>query len=125
MRINLRIAYFSHFSILRKKNVKTGIFVPRFRIPLRIAFVPSRWHRSVHNTHTWTCVSPFLFPALSVAPARSSPFFRKREWDKLVNLYANGFGLGDDRGVTAVSAPSGKIELREEGVGAAEGKVQR
>jgi len=44
-------------------------------------------------------------------------FFCKREWDKLVNLYANGFDLEADGGVTAVSAQrlrEGSRDDREE-----------
>lgn len=93
--INLRIACFSHFSILRKKRkVKTGIFV-RFRIPLSLSF-------SLALLGTHVSRLPSLPHSLFVAPACFSPFFCKREWDKLVNLYANGFDLTG--GVSAMSA---------------------
>jgi len=45
-------------------------------------------------------VRAFLF----VTPLCFFLFFCKREWDKLVNLYTNGFDLEADGGVTAVSA---------------------
>lgn len=47
----------------------------------------------------------FLFlPLSSSLPRVSFLFFCKREWDKLVNLYANGFNLRTDRGVMMLSA---------------------
>lgn len=48
---------------------------------------------------------------------------KRREWDKLVNLYANGSDstVEADRGVTAVSAARLRVGSRR----ATEGKVQR
>jgi len=85
MRINLRIAYFLHFFILRKKKCENWYF--------RSISYPSYRFHSFSLASLGTHVSLFLLPALFVTLPRFSPFFRKREWDKLVNLYANGFGL--------------------------------
>lgn len=78
--------------------MKTSIFV-RFRSPrISLSFFPAGTARAVARA----C----FFLSLSLPRIPPIFFFCKREWDKLVNLYANGFDLEleADRGVTAVSA---------------------
>lgn len=92
---DLKIAYFSHLSVLRKKKCENWYFRSISYPP--IAFILSHWYRSIHT---------FLFFFFSLSSSLSCTpllFFCKREWDKLVNLYANGFSLWTDRGVTVLS----------------------
>lgn len=76
--------------------MRTDIFV-RFCTLLSISFSFSLVSLGTHSVP----LSSSLF--LRRYPAFLLLFFSyKREWDKLVNLYANGFNLMADRGVTTV-----------------------
>jgi len=100
MRIDLRIAYFPHFFILRKKKiVKTGIFV-RFRI----AFILPRWHRSAR-----TFLS-FSFPRSPSLYRASLLFSVKESGTNWLTSTRMASVLRDDRGVTAVSGEIGGRE---------------
>lgn len=92
---DLKIAYFSHLSVLRKKNVKTGIFV-RFRIPLSLSFFPTGTVRYTHFS--------FFFLSVFVALVHSSPFFSAKESGTNWLTSTQMASAWTDRGVTVLSA---------------------
>lgn len=95
----LRIAYFSHFSILRKKKCENWYF--RSISYPTIAFILSRWHRSAY-TCTYIYIYISLSHSLFIASMNAPLLFSAKESG--TNWLTSTRMASTCRGVTAVSA---------------------